>query len=433
MAVQSRFSNRVGTLLTMIGVAIGLGNVWRFPYMMGQNGGSAFLLLYLILMAGFAIPALMAEWALGRQTRAGTLGALRAAFGSRVGLSLGSLLVVGILIANSYYMVVIGNILFSAMYSIWPGFAPGHLASYGANLDNGNLQYAAALLVLIAGLWVLNRGVNAGIEAVSRLFVPFFGVVMLYLLVQTLMIEGALDHLARFLRPDFSGIGVSEMFAALGQACFSLGIGGTFMVIYGSYLPDDAALASTAILTGVFDTVAALLAALFIVPVVLAFGLDLTAGPTLIFNTLPELFSVMPLGQVAGTLFLLALTLMAFLSAVAGLEVCLAAAQFLFGIRFRRGHLLLAIGLVEALLMWPSSHSSALIGQLDLIFGSGMLIFGATVAVVALVWGLGPKIVADQILTGTGDSKALWLTIWLRWAVPIAFTTVLLLYVYEQF
>ena len=163
---QTRFSNRPGMLLAMIGVAIGLGNVWRFPYMMGQNGGSAFLLLYLLLMAGFAIPALTAEWALGRKVRAGTLGALRAAFGPRLGLSLGSILVVGILIADSYYMVVIGNILFSAAYSFWPGFSVEHLESFGARLGNGNLQYGAAIVVLVAGLWVINRWVNAGIEAV---------------------------------------------------------------------------------------------------------------------------------------------------------------------------------------------------------------------------------------------------------------------------
>ena len=432
MAEQVRFSNRLGALLTMVGVAIGLGNFWRFPYMMGQHGGSAFLVLYLVLMVGFAIPALTAEWALGRSTRAGTLGALRAAFGRRLGLSLGALLVIGILIADSYYMVVIGNILFSAGYSVWPGFSAEQLAPFETMLGNGNVQYAAASLVLIAGLWVINRGLNAGIEAVSRLFVPFFGVVMLYLLVQSLMLEGALGHLAEFLRPDFSRIGVGEWFAALGQACFSLGIGGTFMVIYGSYLPAEQKLSSTAIMTGVFDTAAALMAALFVVPAVLVFGLDLTAGPTLIFQTLPELFSVMPLGRLAGTLFLLALTMMAFLSAVAGLQVCLAAAQFLLGRRISRGHLLLSLGLIEALLMWPSSHSTTLIGQLDLIFGSGMQIFGAMVAVAALAWGLGSRVLTAQILPDGGDIKVFWLILWLRWVIPIAFAAILLLYVLDQ-
>jgi NSS family neurotransmitter:Na+ symporter len=432
MIQGSRFGSRLGTLLAMAGVAIGLGNVWRFPYMMGQNGGSAFLLLYLGLMICFAIPALAAEWALGRSTRSGTLGALSAALGSRLGLSLGAVLVIGILIANSYYMVVIGNILFSAGYSIWPGFSADQLDGFSQRLANGDLQYVFALVILMAGLWVIARGVNAGIEAVSRLFVPFFGLVMLYLLVQSLLLEGAIGHLLEFLRPDFSRIGVRELFAALGQACFSLGIGGTFMVIYGSYLKEDSKLASNAIVTGVFDTSAALLAALFIVPAVLAFGLDMTAGPALIFNTLPQLFSVMPGGWLAGSLFLLALTLIAFLSAVAGLEVCVAAAAHFAGDRLKRGHLILALGGVEAVLMWPSAHSNELIGQLDLIFGSGMLVFGAIVAVVALIWGLGKATMSSQILPGQTGWKEQWLTLWLRWVVPLAFGVILLLYIYER-
>jgi NSS family neurotransmitter:Na+ symporter len=105
----------------------------------------------------------------------------------------------------------------------------------------------------------------------------------------------------------------------------------------------------------------------------------------------------------------------------------------MFDKRFKRGHLLMFLCLLEALLMWPSSHSNELIGQLDLIFGSGMQIFGATVAVVALVWGLGSRVMAAQVLPQGGDLKTLWLTLWLRWAIPIAFTTILLLYIYDQF
>lgn len=430
-AVTQRFQSRLTALLTMAGVAIGLGNVWRFPYMMGQNGGSAFLVLYLLMVLLFAVPALCAEWSLGRHARSGTIGAFNLAFGPRAGPILGGLLVFGILVADSYYMVVVGNILFSAGWSVGAGFGKDDLEAFSATLGRPGVQYASALVVLVAAAWIIHRGLRRGIEAVSRVFVPFFGAVMLYLVVQTLMIEDALPRLASFLAPDFTRIGPRELFAALGQACFSLGVGGTFMVIYGSYLKDDDPILPGALGTGALDAGAAVLAGLFIVPAVLAFGLDLAAGPRLIFNTLPELFAVMPLGRVSGSLFLLALTLMAFLSAIAGLVVCLGGLEYLSGGRVSRTRLLLGLAGIEALLMLPSAVWPSLIGHLDLVFGSGMQIFGAMLAVAAVAWAVRPSLLqhADTTLPGPVHG---WFMAWLRWVVPPAFAAILILYVYDS-
>ena len=129
MSTGERFATRLGAWLSLLGVAIGLGNVWRFPYMMGRHGGSAFLLLYLGLTALFAAPLLAAEWGLGRRTRQGPIGSYRAAFGHRAGTALGGLLVVSILVADSYYMVVIGNILYTALFAAGRGFSPGTAAA----------------------------------------------------------------------------------------------------------------------------------------------------------------------------------------------------------------------------------------------------------------------------------------------------------------
>lgn len=430
-AVTQRFQSRLTAILTMAGVAIGLGNVWRFPYMMGQNGGSAFLVLYLGFVLLFAVPALCAEWHLGRHARAGTMGAFSLAFGARFGTILGGLLVFGILVADSYYMVVVGNILFSAGWSVGAGFETDNLDRFAAALGRPGMQYASALAVLAAAAWIIHRGLRRGVEAASRVFVPFFGAVMLYLVAQTLMIEDALHRLAEFLAPDFSRIGPRELFAALGQACFSLGIGGTFMVIYGSYLADDDPVLPGALGTGALDAGAAVLAGLFIVPAVLAFGLDLAAGPRLIFNTLPELFSVMPLGRVSGSLFLMALTLMAFLSAVAGLVVCLGGLQHLLGHRVSTTRLLLGLAAIEALLMLPSTLWPALIGHLDLVFGSGMQIFGAMLAVIAAAWAFRPALLAPAD-TGLPGRVHGWFVAWLRWVVPPAFAVILILYVIDS-
>jgi NSS family neurotransmitter:Na+ symporter len=425
---QARFRGRFTALLTMAGVAIGLGNIWRFPYMMGQNGGSAFLLIYLAMMLLIAIPALAGEWALARHTRSGTIGALEAAMGSSWGRAIGILLVAGILIADCYYMVVIGNILYAGSFSVMAGFSASTAEAYGEGLENGFLQYGFALVILAWALFVVLKGLNRGIEAVSRLFVPLFGLVMIYLVGFTWTLDGAPERLMAFLQPDFSVIGPREIFAALGQACFSLGIGGTLMLVYGSYLHEDENLISKAILTGLGDTGAALLAGLFIVPAVLVFGMSMSAGPTLIFFTLPELFAQLPAGRLVGSLFLMALTLMAFLSAVAGLQVCYRGAAHLWR-QANKSWIVGWLGLVSALMMVPVAMNPDLIEVLDLIFGSGFLMFGSAMAVLGLAWGFGPEVIRDQL--GQGPMAGL-LIYWLRLVVPLALIAVLIMYIVEN-
>lgn len=431
MTGAGRFSSPLGGLLAMLGVAIGLGNVWRFPYMMGSYGGSAFLLLYLAFALALAAPLLSAEWALGRATRSGPIGSYRVAFGSRLGTLLGALLVVAMLVANSYYIVVIAQIVYSAGFALGPGFLIENLGDHQAGLGRGGLQYSIALALLLLAAWVLWRGVRRGIEAASRMMVPAFGIIIVGLVGYALSLDGAGARLLTFLRPDFSALGPAEGFAALGQAFFSVGVGGTIMIAYGSYLSDATPLRRTALAAALGDTGAALLAALFIVPTVLHFGLDMAGGPGLLFATLPRLFAVMPMGNLLGGLFLLALTLMAFLSALAGLAVCVSGARDLLGTRIGQTRAIVLIAILEALLIWPSAWNPGLIGTLDLIFGSGMQILGALVAVLALVWGLGRAAALSQLAL-SGTLATIWLA-WLRWVVPALLILVLGLYAADNF
>ena len=260
MIRTERFASRTSTWLALVGVAIGLGNVWRFPYMMGRHGGSAFLLLYLSLILLFAIPLLSAEFALGRATRKGVVDTYRSALGRRTGSLLGLVLAGSILIADSYYMVVIGNIAYTGWFGATVGFGSANGPLLEAGLGNGHLQYAFALGVLVAGSAVLIGGVNRGIEFASRACVPLFGLVVLLLIGYVLSLPGIGARVAEFLAPDFSAIGIDDVFAALGQAFFSVGVGGTFMVVYGNYLKDDARLPSMAVATALGDTAAALAA-----------------------------------------------------------------------------------------------------------------------------------------------------------------------------
>ncbi len=426
---REQFGSRIATVLTMIGVAIGLGNVWRFPYMMGQYGGSAFLVAYLVFVLIFAIPAITAEWSLGRYARHGPIGAMEHAFGP-FGRWLGYLLVFTVLIANSYYVVIVGNVAFSAFFAIVTGFTPDTIPLYTAQLSNGMLQAGIAFAVIAAAIWVINRGISKGIERISRVFVPLFGIMIITLIVMSLRLPGATTALREFLAPDFSQLTPTSLFAALGQAFFSLSLGGTFYLIYGSYLRDTENIPKAAIATGIGDAGAALLAALFIVPAVLALGLNMQAGPLLIFETLPRMFAEIPAGRVIGTAFLIGLWMMAFLSSVAAFQVIVAALTDSF--RFSLGKAVLIVGGVEAVLMLPSALHPNIIGTLDLIFGSGMQMLGSGLTIIALFWGCDKAVAASQIFGGKTDRIRRLYLAWLRWAVPATLGIMLVLYIADS-
>jgi NSS family neurotransmitter:Na+ symporter len=413
----------------MIGVAVGLGNVWRFPYMMGQYGGSAFLVVYLIFVLVFAIPAVTAEWSLGRYTRHGPIGAMEKAFGP-FGRLIGYVLVLTVLIANSYYVVIVGNVAFSAIFSTLTGFTPETIPLYETLLGNGVLQASVALLVIVAAIWVIHRGIGKGIERVSMLFVPLFGVMIVTLIIMALRLPGATTALQDFLAPDFSQLTLTSIFAALGQAFFSLSLGGTFYLIYGSYLRDEENLPRTALATGIGDAGAALLASLFIVPTVLALGLNMQAGPSLIFETLPRMFSEIPVGRFIGTAFLFGLWMMAFLSTVAAFQVIVAALTDSFNLSLTKAGLI--VGGVEAVLMLPSALNPQIIGTLDLIFGSGMQMLGSGLTIIALFWGCDKAVAASQIFGGRTDGIRSAYLLWLRWIVPTTLGLMLVLYIADS-
>jgi len=431
MTISGRefFSTRIAATLTMIGVAVGLGNVWRFPYMMGQHGGSAFLVVYIVCVLAFAIPAVTAEWSLGRYARHGPIGAMERAFGP-IGRWIGYLLVFTVFVANSYYVVIVGNVAFSAFFAVSSGFTTATIPFYEADLGNGGLQAAVSLLVLIAALWVIHRGVGNGIERVSKLFVPLFGVMIITLIFMALQLPGATSALGEFLRPDFSELSPTSLFAALGQAFFSLSLGGTFHLVYGSYLKGNTDIPRTAIAASFGDAGAALLAALFIVPTVLALGLNMQAGPMLIFETLPRMFSAIPAGRFIGAAFLIGLWMMAFLSSVAALQVVVAALTDSFRLSLTKA--VLVVGALEAIMMLPSALKPDIIGTLDLIFGSGMQMLGSGLAIVALMWGCDKAVAATQIFGGRTDGiRQLYLG-WLKWVVPTVLGAMLLVYVADS-
>ncbi len=420
------FSSFLTTVLTLLGVAVGLGNVWRFPYMMGSYGGSAFLAVFVVLMCVIAVPAMMCELALARAYRGATITVLRKSFGP-LGRLLGYILVLGILCSGTYYTLVVGNVFYSAWYVISAGFTPENLDDFSAQLGNHRLQFGIGLTVLWAGLFIIHSGLKKGIERVSELFVPFFFLVAIYLVYIALNLPGAGDAVRQFLRPDFSRIGPTEVFAALGQCFFSVGLGASFVLVYGKFISNETRLGPVALLSAGGDTLASILATLFIVPTVIVFGMELNGGPTLLFETVPRLLTQIPAGRLVGSFMLLALALVSFLSAVAVFQVAtVALEEEPIGQWLGRGRLLLLIGAVETLgMVYPGWHPE-IIGILDLIIGSGFMVTGGLLAVLGITWSYGRASAMQQIFTTEEPNTANKLIfLWMRFVIPLALMAIL--------
>lgn len=418
------FATRFGIVMTFIGVAVGLGNVWRFPYMAAAFGGGAFLLLYLLLLVAFGIPALMAELTLGRMTRRGTMGAFH-----RIGLPGGRavswLLLVTVFMATSYYVVIVGWVLRYALQA-----ASGRIgavepqAFFDAVLGGVTGQLIPAAVVLALAAVVLALGVTKGVERVSRAGMPLLFLLLLVLIGRVASLPGAGEGLAFYLLPDVGRIDAGVVAAALGQVFFSMALGGTFLLTYASYLPESVNLRTTAITIGVGETLAAVLAGFVIVPAAVVFGLELSSGPPLTFVTAPAIFAAMPQGSVFATIFFALLFFAAFLSSVAAIEVLVAALADEFGWRRSR-----AVGVTCAALLVagiPSMRSLDFILKSDLFWGSVMQPVGSALTLIGLAWVVGLGRALDAVNAGNRDRPLgrLWFY-WIKYAVPAGIATIL--------
>ncbi|MGQ0647937.1 MAG: sodium-dependent transporter [Gemmatimonadaceae bacterium] len=427
-AARATFASRFGAVITLIGVATGLGNIWRFPYMVGRFGGAAFVLVYVGVVLAIGVPGLMAEFALGRHTRRGPVGAF-AAGGLPFGRQLGWFFFFVVTAATAYYVAVIGWVLYYAVAEL---AAPMGVSVTPADIlppDEGFapksflLQLICTGLVALSCALVLIRGLRSGIERVSLVIMPALLVILVVLLARSLTLDGAMEGVRWYiLKVRFEDIDAKVVMAALGQAIFSLSLGGTFMVVYGSYLAAGEDLRSAAVWTAGGDTASGLLAGLAIFPAVFALGLEPASGPSLIFATLPRVFEGIPFGWVFGLLFFLGLFGAGYLSAVAAYEVLVAGLTDNTRLTRRR-----AVWLVSAatfVFAMPPAINNRIFVPWDLTFGSGMQTLGALLAVVTLGWCVNRSDALSE-LTSQGERPVpVWLITWIRWGIPTAIIAV---------
>ena len=430
---RETFTSRLGFIATMIGVAVGLGNVWRFPYMVGRFGGAAFVLVYLLLALVIGVPALMAEWSLGRHTRRGSVGAFEAA-GFPGGRKLGWLFFLAVTAATGYYSTAIGWVVYHALAQsaalLGSSFDPSAILPPEEGFSGSalTLQLTFTSLVILGCLVVLLRGLRSGIERVSTVITPLLFLILVVLVVRGLTLPGGAEGVSWFLLKFEPGdLNAAVVMAALGQVVFSLALGGTFMVVYGSYLEDGESLRAGAVWTVLGDTGAGLLAGLAIFPAVFALGLEPGSGPGLIFETLPRVFERMPAGHFFGLLFFTALAGAAYLSAVAAFEVLVVGLMDNTSLERRQAAWLVA-GVVLLFAVPPMINLRIFIPW-DLTFGTGFQTFGAFVAALTVGWALSRADALRQLsedpATEAATSKSTRLLyLWIRFVVPGAILAV---------
>ena len=333
---KNTFSGNVGYILAVAGSAVGLGNIWRFPYLAAKYGGGIFLLVYLILMLTFGYAMIISETAIGRMTGKSPVGAF-SAFGSKKWLKFGGGInaVVPMLILP-YYSVIGGWVVrYVAEYLRGNAAEAAEDEFFGSFISNSFVAEICFVVFVFAAFLVIIAGVKNGIEAVSKVIMPMLVILAVITAVYSVTRPGALEGVKYFLVPNFRDFSIMTVVAAMGQMFYSLSLAMGILITYGSYLKKESDIEQNTTRVEWFDTGIAILAGLMIIPAVFAFtGGDiktLKAGPSLMFITLPKVFDSMGLGNIIGNVFFLMVLFAALTSAISLFETCTATIAEEFG------------------------------------------------------------------------------------------------------
>ena len=330
MAISSedrgQWSSKAGFILAAAGSAIGLGNIWRFPYSAGEGGGGIFVLLYLFFVIAIGVPVMLAELSIGRATRRNPVGAFKALVPNSMWPWVGGLGVItgfGIL---AFYAVIAGWTIGYLYKAVTGALASATDAAQSAALFS-DLVGSPGIAILLTGIFLLftvmvvRGGVSGGIERAAKILMPLLLVMLVLLAIRSMTLPNGMAGVSYLFAPDFSELSFPVVMGALGQALFSLSLGMGAMITYGSYFPQQTNLWQSGVIVAFFDTMIAVLAGLIIFPALFYQNIDPQGGPGLVFITLPTIFSAMPAGQLFGIAFYFLLAIAALTSTISLLEV----------------------------------------------------------------------------------------------------------------
>lgn len=434
---RGNWSSRFGFIMAAAGSAIGLGNLWKFPYLAGENGGGAFVLIYILLILFMGYSLMLGEMTIGRKANSDAYGAY-----SKIKKGFGFIGAMGILagfLILSYYSVV-GGWVMKYLVASFTGIAGDKSAYFGAFISSPVEPVVYHLIFMGLTAFIVSRGISGGIERAAKILMPALFVLIILTALRAVTLEGAMEGIRYYIFPDFSEITWKVFFAALGQVFFSLSLGMGIMVTYGSYLKKDEDLEKDAFIIPGLDSLIAIMAGFAILPAVFALGFEPTEGPGLMFVTLPAVFENMPFGMVVSVVFFVLVLVAALSSSISLMEVTVA-----FGIdqlKLSRTKsvvifttLMFLIGIGASLSMglwagftlpWIDGNAYGIFDFLDVVTSYYLLPLGGLLSAIFIgyIWGVEGAV--EEIEKGSPfRTKKVW-GILIRYVVPVMLLIILL-------
>lgn len=440
---QRGFSSNIGAILAAAGGAVGLGNIWRFPYMLGNNGGGAFLLVYVFFVLLIGIPLMMTEFIIGRRSQKNVIGAYKTLASKQKGwITVGVFGIICAFLIYAFYSVVAGwtlNYIVLACGNKLAGKDPAAIAQIFSDFTSGSIWPLVSLFAFLSlTSIVIVFGVQKGIEKVSKILMPALFILLILMSIRSLTLgDGVRNGLDFLFKPDFSKIDGNCLLSALGQSFFSLSIGMGAMVTYGSYIRKQDKLFSSSLWIAGCDSLVAILAGIVIFPAVFAFGMSPASGPELVYIVLPNVFNSMPGGSIFAIIFFLLLGIAALTSTISLLEILVASAVEELHWKRRTASIVCTIvvfiiGALCSLSFGPLKDfhicGLTIFDLFDKITASYLMPIGALAMTIFLGWFFPKAEVRDELSNnGTLKAKAFELYYFiLRYVAPIALIIIII-------
>ena len=434
---REHLKSRLGFILISAGCAIGVGNVWKFPWMVGQFGGAAFVLIYLIFLVLLGIPALTMEFSMGRAAQKSPVKMYQELTPTKKAWGIhGFLCFVGNVVLMMFYTVVAGWLLYY-FYSMVTGKFTGMNVEaiggyFGSMLGDPKILVTYMVIICVLGFFVISFSLKGGLERVTKIMMIALLVIMVVIAINSILLPGAKKGLSFYLIPDFSKINADVVVGAMNQAFFTLSLGIGAMAIFGSYIGKDRALAGESINVIILDTFVAITAGLIIFPACYTYNVEPGSGPSLIFITLPNIFMDMPLGRLWGSLFFLFMTFAAFSTVLAVFENILACVRDMTNWSRGKASLICCIAIIVLSIpcalgfnVWsniePLGKGSGIMDLEDFVVSNCLLPLGSLIFVIYCTYkfGWGWDNFIEEANTGKGLKFSKGLYFYCKFILPI--------------